>query len=78
MTASNGAKGAPPEQTTCSYLGSPLEKKTSFRENTVHLSGNGLQLPPPLNSWWRTMISGEEMLGGFAEPSMEGIANELH
>lgn len=78
MTASNDAKGAPPEQTTCSYLGSLLEKKTSFGENTAYLSVNGLQLPPPLNSWWRTMISGEETLGGFAEPSMEGISNELH
>lgn len=78
MTASNDAKGAPQSKPPAHIWGVLLRKKTSFRENTAHLSVNGLQLPPLLNSWWRTVISREETLGGFAEPSVEGIANEMH
>lgn len=55
-----------------------LRKKAGFGGNTAHRSVNELQLPPPLDSLWRMVISGEETLGGFAEPSVEGIANELH
>ena len=78
MTASSHTKEAPPEQTTCSYWWGPLEKKAGCGGNTAHRSVNELQLPPPLNNLWRMVISGEETLGGFAEPSVEGIANELH